>query len=352
MAKPNKIIILTLKIVVTVALLAWVFSKAHWHDYTDATGGHQGVASALAGMDKLLLAGACACYFLMLLILGVRFWFLLRIQDIHIGVWEAMRLTFLGYLYSNAIPGTVGGDIIKAWYVSKHTPRKAAVIVSIFVDRMLGLTELTILAAIMVGVVLVGRLPCANLKSAIIAVAALVAILIGGYLFVLSARFRQMLRLQRIYQRWSFAHHISAAGEAAQLYRHRIGALIKAIGVTFGAHIIWIIGIALIGMSLHVGTEVYNYFLNTPLIYILAAGIPTPGGVGGVEALYLKAFTGVDPSKVVLLAVLARLMTIFCGLPGAIVAITGPKLPKTSAMEAELGMDQQPDPAPGEGSTS
>ena len=38
------------------------------------------------------------------------------------------------------------------------------------------------------------------------------------------------------------------------------------------------------------------------------------------------------------LALLARLIPVICGLPGMIVAVTGPKLPKTDAMEAELGM--------------
>jgi uncharacterized protein (TIRG00374 family) len=296
----------------------------------------EGMAASLAKLNPWFMAAACACYLVMLLILGVRFWFLLRIQDIHIGLWEAMRLTFLGYLYSNAIPGTVGGDVIKAWYVAKHTPRKAAVIVSIFVDRMMGLTELTLLAIVMVTVVMAGRLPCANIRQAQFVVVVLVAVLIGGFFFVLSARFRRMLRLEKIYQRWSFGHHIAAMGEAAQLYRHRIGSLVKAVGVTFGAHIIWIAGIALIGLSLHIDTKLYNYFLNTPLIYILAAGIPTPGGVGGVEALYCVAFSDVNISQVFALAVLARMMTIFCGLPGAIVAITGPKLPKSAAMQTEL----------------
>ena len=49
-------------------------------------------------------------------------------------------------------------------------------------------------------------------------------------------------------------------------------------------------------------------------------------------------------SQVVALAVLARMMTIFCGLPGAVVAITGPKLPKSAAMQAELEMAQDATP--------
>jgi uncharacterized membrane protein YbhN (UPF0104 family) len=192
----------------------------------------------------------------------------------------------------------------------------------------------------MVIVVMAGGLPIPkNFFQAQFVVVVLVAILIGGFTFVLSDRFRRMLRLEKIYQRWSFAHHIAAMGEAAQLYRHRLGSLVKAIAITFGGHIIWITGIALIGLSLHIHTGFYNYFLKTPLIYILSAGIPTPGGVGGVEALYRIAFHDVsNVSQIVALAVLARMMTIFCGLPGAIVAITGPKLPKSAAMQTDLGL--------------
>ena len=60
-----------------------------------------------------------------------------------------------------------------------------------------------------------GIAPSDEFLPAQFVVVVLVAILIGGFLFVLSARFRRMLRLEKIYQRWSFAHHIAAMGEAA-----------------------------------------------------------------------------------------------------------------------------------------
>lgn len=340
MPKTKKIVFLIVKIAVMAALLVWVFGGAHWNDYEDASGQHHtGLVTALSQVNKSLLAVACGCYLAMLLILGLRWWFLLRIQDIHIPLWEAMRLTFLGYLFSNAVPGTVGGDLLKAWYVSKHTPRKAAVVMSIFVDRMLGMTELTLLAAVMVGVVLIWQLADpSTIFSPMIAVAVLLGVLVFGFLFVFSQGFRKLLGLQRIYQRWPIAHHFEAAGEAAGIYRSQIGGLIKAIGVTFGAHIIWITGIAIIGMSLNIQTPFYTYLLNTPLIYILAAGIPTPGGVGGVEAGYKFFFSNVDQNQIILLALLARLMTLLTGLPGAVVAITGPKLPRASVLQAELDL--------------
>jgi len=53
----------------------------------------------------------------------------------------------------------------------------------------------------------------------------------------------------------------------------------------------------------------------------------------------------VGASEVLAVAMLARLTQIFCSLPGAIVAVTGPKLPEAKAIEKELNIagDSEPD---------
>jgi uncharacterized membrane protein YbhN (UPF0104 family) len=164
---------------------------------------------------------------------------------------------------------------------------------------------------------------------------------------MLSARFRRLFHLQKLYQRLPVAHHIAAAGDAAQLYRRRLGALAKAIGFTVGAQVIWICSITLIGVSLGLSAHLkwYNYFTYIPLIYIIGALPLTPGGVGVVEGLYIRFFcvggagavaAGVTPSEILALAMFARFIPILWGLPGIVVAITGPKLPKAEQMQAEL----------------
>ena len=44
------------------------------------------------------------------------------------------------------MPGAVGGDLLKAWYVTKHTDRKIAGVLSVFVDRLIGLVALVLMA--------------------------------------------------------------------------------------------------------------------------------------------------------------------------------------------------------------
>ena len=397
----KRIVFTAAKIAVAGALLTWVLAKVHWHDFVELSDGRSlavmevrpgaavdqllvresltdqatwrpasdfqavpgqskaaaryeqvrklGVASALERMDKLLLALACLGFLISWLIIAVRWWFLLKIQDIRISLWEAVRLTFLGQFFSVVVPGTVGGDLVKAYYVSKHTTNKAAPLVSVFVDRVLGMTELVVMATVMLAIVLIfGIKTVQEVFYPVVALAVCVVALIGAFTFLLSARFRKALHLDMIYRRLPIAHHIAAAGDAANLYRKRLGSLIKAIGVTLGSHVVWIASIALIGMSLHIQVETYNYFLYVPLIYIVGAVPITPGGAGVVESLYTESFRSIDPqinlSLVLVLALLARLMQIFWSIPGAIVAITGPKLPKAAQMEAEM---EKPDPVDG-----
>jgi uncharacterized membrane protein YbhN (UPF0104 family) len=307
---------------------------------------HPGLEKTLVDINKPLLVLGMLGFLVSWVVVSIRWWLLLKIQDIVIPPWEAIRLTFLGQFFNRVIPGTVGGDLVKAYYVSRHTKKTAAVLVSMFVDRVMGLTEMTLLASSMVLVVLLGGLqkfePIRQPVYAVIIIVTLVAVALT---FLLSTRFRSLLHLDKLYGRLPIAHHFAAAGDAAELYRHRLPALAKAIGMTFGSHFVWMGGIALIGYGLNLHTPDgiacpwYTYFLFIPLIYIMAAGVPIPGGVGSTELLYIWAFhtiANMEPSGVLALALLARLVELFWSLPGLLVALTSPKMPKAKDMQAEL----------------
>ena len=390
--RQKKVLVLSVKVLIAVALLGWVLSKAHWSDYVTAkdtgktyavvearpnpdtpqtitiSGGslwwswqkqmpadqfvvperggspiQPGFVSTLMRMSPLFLAGGFLGFLISLLVVAVRWWFLLRLQDIHIPLWEAVRLTFLGQFFNTLLPSTVGGDLVKAYYVSKHTPKKGAVLVSVVVDRVLGLTELTLLAAIMLTVVLLGNLASLddpNIRRSAIAIAIVIALIVGAVLFLFSRRFRRLFHLQKIYSRLPMAHHIAAAGDAAILYRQRITGLVKAVCMTFGAHLMWVGALALLGFGLNLKLPWFEYFLYIPLVYIIGSIPISPGSVGLIESLYLAFFhaAGVSPSEILAFALLARLIPIFWGLPGIIVAVTGAKLPKAETLEAELGL--------------
>ncbi len=58
----------------------------------------------------------------------------------------AIRLFFLGLFYNNLMPGSVGGDLVKAWYVTKHTDKRLEGVLSVFMDRVIGLFGMVLMA--------------------------------------------------------------------------------------------------------------------------------------------------------------------------------------------------------------
>lgn len=290
-----------------------------------------------------LMALSFVCFLLPVLILSVRWWYLLRIQEIHVSVWEAVRLTFLGTFFSYVVPGTVSGDLIKAYYVAKHTPRKAATLVTVFVDRAVGLLEFALLPAIVIAVMFATNAPGRErLTLPGLMVAAVLAGVVVALALLLSPRLRGALRLQKLARRLPMQRHLEVVREAAQLYRRRWQALAKALVMTFGGQAIFISGIFLAGTSLSMHVPWFQYFLYVPLIYIIAAVPISPGGLGLTEAFFVTFFTpaGPSPSEVLALALVARLFPMIVSLPGIVVALTGAKLPKAAQMQAEL--EEQP----------
>lgn len=284
----------------------------------------------------LLICGAMG-FLIAVLIVAVRWWMLLKMQQIHLTLRETIRLTFLGQFFNIVVPGTVGGDLVKAYYASKHTSRKAVVLVTIFLDRVLGLAELTLIAAVMIAVAWMMKL--GNIRLPAMACGVIFVLTATAMALLFSPRLRKLLHLQKLYQRLPIAHHFAAAAGAANLYRRQPLGLLKAVGVTLISHSFWIGGIVLVGESLNLNIGWYVYFLNIPLIYIIGSVPLAPGGVGWVEQLYLTFFAAASPSTVLALALLARVIPIIWALPGVVVAITGPRLPKTQAIQAELGID-------------
>ena len=114
--------------------------------------------------------------------------------------------------------------------------------------------------------------------------------------------------------------------------------------MTLLSQLFWIGSVALTGMSLDVSVHWTHYFLYVPLIFIIATVPLTPGGVGIVEQLFLIFFAeAANPSKVLAVSILSRLIIMACSLPGLVVVVTGPRTPRTEVMEAELNLEPTTD---------
>ena len=116
---------LVVRIVVATVAIAWVFHGQDWAKLREV------FQDLSAGAFLVALGG----YVIGQLVVAFRWWLLLGAQSIPISVHAAIRLYFVGLFYNNVMPSSVGGDLLKAYYVTKHTHRRLEGVLSVFVDR-------------------------------------------------------------------------------------------------------------------------------------------------------------------------------------------------------------------------
>ena len=78
----------------------------------------------------------------------VRWHTLLRVQSFCIPFKKTCELGLIGAFFSIALPGSMTGDVVKAYYLAKLSPgRSAHALSTIVLDRAIGFTALVLLAA-------------------------------------------------------------------------------------------------------------------------------------------------------------------------------------------------------------
>ncbi len=131
----------SLKLAVAFGMIFWMIKS-----------GKLDMASLKVFMDHPWALFACFVYWLFFgLLCGSTRWFLLlRGLGIALPYFQAIRLSLIGLFFNSAMPGAVGGDVIKAIYISKsaHHGQKGATLVSIVLDRVVGLYGLFTFAAL------------------------------------------------------------------------------------------------------------------------------------------------------------------------------------------------------------
>ena len=275
-------------------------------------------------------------------VIGFRWWLLLRIQSIFIGIWVAVKLYFLGWFYNNFMPSSVGGDLVRAWYITKHTNKRFEAVLSVFADRAIGLLSTLIIAAFFYSLFLAGqgekiRITAEGNSLSFFAhhrLAILCFFLVtGAVLCVLILLGRTRAILLRIcsclYGRGREA--ATKLKSTITVYCRKPLTLLIVFILTVGAQIVVITGFWILGTSIGIDTSIKYYYVFFTLMWVVAALPVSIGGVvvmeGGLAYLFIH-FAGVEPEAALALALCQRVVWMVASVPGAFVHLVGAHLPK------------------------
>ncbi len=276
------------------------------------------------------------------IILAMRWYILLKSQKICIPFYSAVKVNFLGLFYNNFLFSSIGGDLLRGWYITHHTTKKLEAAFSVVVDRVIGLLMIVLMAAISFPFVLVDHEKrevaveghkkfdlSAFLHQHSSVIIFSVVITIALLAILLSNRgFRQKCK-KILNQLLSVKTKIL---QAAKLYIRSPFTVLISMLVTSIAQISTIIAIFVLGHSMDIEIPLKYYFAVFPVGWLVSAVPITPGGIGIFELGIVAMFSFVpEGSKEVglALALCQRVLFLLGSLPGAIIHLSGTHVPKT-----------------------
>ncbi|HSV27794.1 MAG TPA: lysylphosphatidylglycerol synthase transmembrane domain-containing protein, partial [Sedimentisphaerales bacterium] len=280
----KKTLSLIARFLVAGVVLYFVFRGQDWAE----------LRKTFASLNLWVFAASAGIFVICQLIVSFRWWLLLRTQSVRIDLWPAVRLNFLGLFYNNFLPSAVGGDLIRAWYVTRHTDRRVEAALSVFVDRIIGLICIAIMAFVawwvLFGwmpldlgqgyVVRAGRLIGEEQQIGKWLVLALLILAVAAFLIapirirLIAAGRKVLYYVRRIYQR-GFG--------AARLYLKNPWTLLATVFLTLCSQTIVVVGFWLVGNSMGIDAPFRYYIVFFPLSWVLGTLPISLAGAGIVE---------------------------------------------------------------------
>ncbi len=224
---------------------------------------------------------------------GISAWrwnLLLRAQDIQLPYRRAWGLTMIGMLFNVVIPGAVGGDLVKGYYITRAAAgRKSHAATTLLMDRVVGLIGLLFLGAVMAIANLQDTLRSAATRS-------LGMLTIGGMLGGLVVLYAAMFAGEWLSE-WHFLPGVlRKVFGALHEYRQKASVIPIALALSVANQActcaMYYLALRATGVT---DMPLGQFFLVVPLGMVTAAIPISPGGVGVGQAAFFALFQIVAP---------------------------------------------------------
>ena len=292
----------------------------------------------------------------------VRWYLLVRCQGLPLTFWNAIRLGMIGCFFNVFLPGSVGGDIIKAAALAREQSRRTVAVATVVMDRVIALWGLFwFVGVIGTAFWLTGQLEgdggsqsklVIEITAALLALSMLVWVAMG---FLTNERAEAFaLRLTRLRKVGGSAAEFL---RAVWMYRcQQLSVLLTILlsWIGFGIFVLAFYCCALTLWSPEMGPvpTLQQHFILVPIGLIIRAVPGFPGGVGiseaGFGALYVW-FTPGSMANGVMGSLVQRVLEMATACLGLVFYLVVPPAPapvaaplKPEAIEPDARLEEAP----------
>ncbi len=314
----------------------------------------------LAAAHAGLLLLSVVLYGVVIMITVVRWRLLLAVQGIRVPLWSLSRLTLIGVFFNLAIPGAVSGDLVKMGYLTRWSgARRAEGVLTILVDRIIGMLGLFVVASVSVLAALPMLLrlgpECRPLQMAAVTVGlgSLAGVIGVGLVECRAALVRHPWIAALV--AWgarvlppALTALIGRLVSALELFRGNRLAMARAMLMAIAVHGLLAVNLWALGRALGEHALRPSHYVITASVANAVAAIPvTPGGLGTRDkttAIFLSAFQAAPPEKAGSIPVALSLVIALWALVGALALVTAPRGARAAA-GAATAADETATPA-------
>jgi glycosyltransferase 2 family protein len=280
------------------------------------------IAELVSDLHVEYLVALCVIALLSRLLSAYKWKTLLEARSAELSLYQLFKYTLIGQFFSNFLPGMIGGDITRVYFLNRQVKSVSRSVGSVFIDRFTGLAALLLLVLVLsVANYRLMLLPAVGVSVAAVflfSFCLVAALALGDRLFAVAKPLRSIGVIERILTM------IEALHAEIVSYRGHLSVLLKALLFSVVFSSLNPACLFLSGLSIQVEMTFVDIALVTPIIYLVATIPVTPSNVGWWEwcvTLFLGEL-GASTAESVTVALIMRLAFMALSLLGGLFFLT------------------------------
>ncbi len=287
------------------------------------------VFNTLRALDPLYFVLAVAVFFVGMVSVAYRLRFVIGVHGTPLSVGAAYYVNLIALFFNNVLPSSVGGEMMKAYYLYKNSRGNVSVFSAVVVDRLFGLVTMVLISISTIFFFDSAQGSHKIMGSIVMLTAATVTVGI----FMFNRKIVDTLcELHIPLLPALFIEKIREIYRAMYQYRAHKHIFATCIGLTLAGQTTFIIANYLLARSLGMDIPLAFFFFFVPILLIMGIA-PSVNGIGVREATFLFYLTEFTTSeKALALSLLTTFFMILLGMiSGVVYAFKGELEPLTES---------------------
>lgn len=272
----KKALITTLQILLTIGIIYYVFRDPEKRAE---------MVETLRNADTGWLMAAVLAFGGIVLAGMVRWMILLRAVGVGLPRWRIGCLFMIGLFFNAFMLGATGGDVVKMFYIYREVPdKRTSALVSIVVDRVVGLMALIVIAILFVVFNFAWLTSHQDAARYVYGLLIILAAAGGGLAFVSILAWLDLA--QKLPEWVPLRGKLIEVSDALRVYGRTPAALIWAFLLSFAGHFSMFVSFFFLARAFGAIIALIPFFAIMPMISVYTSLPITLGGLGVREKLF------------------------------------------------------------------